>query len=295
MNLNRRYKLTIEDETVLENKLKISRRLSTYLLWGFSLIILTFIAAMLVLAFTPLKRTLPGYLKETERAATEEQHLRLDSILNVYNIHKAYVESIFQALDPTLPEGSINEEKKYITKLSSDSLLPTSQEEREFTELLREKEKFNIASTKVSDAENILFESPHPAAVITEATKDSYTAEIVLPYKANVSAMAEGKVISLASSLKYPGSYEIIIQHPKGFLSKTGSIGMPMVSPGDYVSPGEIIGSTVTASGRNIDLIIVELWHNGDRLIPSRFLYDKPEPTLLKVNPVVAKNNIRQQ
>lgn len=272
MNFRHRYKLTFEDETNLENKIKVSWKLPVYLLCIFGLLILILGTSIIILAFSPLRNTLPGYLKESERAATEEQHLRLDSVLLVYEINEAYLNNIYNVLEPVDYENPGIIDKKDATALTADSLLPVSKEEREFIEYIRERDKYNIASSTGAEKENMIFDFPHSSAIISEATKDSCTADIIIPHDGEVSAIAEGKVISISSSPWTSGGFEVIIQHPKGYLSKSGRLGNPMVRPGDHVSAGQIISSTSSVSGRRKDLITLELWHNGERLIPARYL-----------------------
>lgn len=272
MNLKHRYKVSIDDESNLENKVKVSWKLHSYIICLIGLLSIVIIIAMALLAFSPLRNYLPGYLKESERAATEEQHLRLDSVLHIYDINEAYLDNMFNALDPVIDVNQEISDKKNTPLLSPDSLLPASLEEREFMEYIRERDKYNIASSVGLELETIMFEQPHTAAVITEGSKNSYTAEFILPHGAYVSAVAEGKVISIGTTPHTAGGYDIIIQHPKGFLSKCSRLGKPIIKQGDHVSTGQIISATTSESGRMRDKITLELWHNGDRLIPSRYL-----------------------
>ena len=290
MNLRHRYKITFEDETTLEHKLKVSWRPYAYILCLILFLAIAVCLAILVLAFTPLRNTLPGYLKESERAATEEQHLRLDSILQVYNINEAYLSNIFNALEPVVTDETLLQQHRQTMLLTPDSLLPASEEEKEFIEAIRERDKYNIANSAGNAPENLVITPPHPAAIVSEDSQESFTAEIILPHGAFVSAVAEGKIISVASSPRTAGGFEIIIQHPKGFLSKSGRLGKPMVRPGDHVSTGQIISATSSQSGRRGDFITLELWHNGDKLIPSRYIKTITGNQSGSVSP--ARNNI---
>ena len=271
MRLNKKYRLTLEDESSLEKRLNFSAR---FPIWIFIIIALTVFAGALgifVVASTPLKNYLPGYLKESERTATEEQHLRLDSLSKVYEINEAYISSILFALNP--PDSVQNNEiRKAVTPLALDSLMEASPEERKFMEEIRERDKYNIQYTSPAAAQTLMFGSVSKAAVISEDSKDKYQADILIPVGAPVTTEAEGKVISVASSPRASGGYEVIIQHPKGFLSKSSRLSNLMVSPGDRVAAGQIIAEGSAKAGLNSNHIIFELWHDGDPLIPSRYL-----------------------
>lgn len=271
MNLNKKYRLTLEDESSLQKKINFSATTPWVLLIGVALFIIIGALGTFIFLSTPLKNYLPGYLKESERTATEEQHLRLDSLSHVYEVNEAYINGILNALNP-----SINEEKDKMernpTPLSVDSILPVSEEEKNFMENIREREKFNISYASPAAAQNLMFGSVNKSAVISEATKSKYQAEIILPAGAPVSTIAEGKVISIASSPKAAGGYEVIIQHPKGFLSKSSRLSNLTVRPGDRVAAGQIIALSTQKPGMKENHMIFELWHDGDPLIPSRYL-----------------------
>ena len=271
LNLKRKYRITVEDETTLENKLKVSWKLYFFIVAAVGFFFLAILISIILLSSSPLRNSLPGYLKESERAATEEQHLRLDSLLQIYEMNEAYLTSVFNALEQVQPNDSLSQKRVMVTA-STDSLLPTSEEERKFVETIRERDKYNIAVASPVDAEILMFGSVHDAAVISEKSTNSLIAELIIPHGEPVSAVAEGKVISIASSPRAAGGYEVIIQHPKGFLSKSGRLAQLLIRPGEHVTSGQIIGSTSSSTGRKADVITFELWHNGDKLIPSRYL-----------------------
>lgn len=271
LRLNKKYRIVIEDESSLEKKLNFSAKFPLLILLLIAFTIIAGAFGIFILASTPMKNSLPGYLKESERTATEEQHLRLDSLVKVYEINEAYINGILNALNPTEERHETTTDKKP-TPLSIDSLKEISPEEREFMEKIRERDKYNIAYTSPAAAQTMMFGSINKSAVISEDTKDQYRAEILLPAGATVSAVAEGKIISVASSPRVAGAYEVIIQHPKGFLSKSSRLTHLMVRPGDRVTSGQVIATGTANTGTREDHINFELWHDGDPLIPSRYL-----------------------
>lgn len=227
---------------------------------------------MFILASTPMKNYLPGYLKESERTATEEQHIRMDSLVKVYEINEAYISSILNALNPSEKDNLRTRMDRKPTPLSLDSLVAASEEEKKFMERIRERDKYNISYTSPAAAQTMMFQSVNNSAIISEKSKNKYQAEIILPSGGTISSIAEGKVISIASSPKASGGYEVIIQHPKGFLSKSSRLSNLRIQPGDRVAAGQIIAEGTSSSGQKKNHIFFELWHDGDPLIPSRYL-----------------------
>ena len=271
MRLNKKYRITLEDEASLEKKVNFSARFPVFILLIIAFTIIAGAFGIFILASTPMKNHLPGYLKESERTATEEQHLRLDSLAKIYEVNEAYINGILNALNPKEIGAETRMEKKY-TPLSADSLLPASDVEKEFMERIRERDKYNIVYTSPVAAQSLMFGAPGKGAIVSHDYTDKYQARILLPAGSPITAVAEGKVISMASSPKTSGGYEVIIQHPKGFLSKTSRLSNLIVRPGDHVAAGQIIASGAVKDGMKDNFIIFELWHDGDPLIPSQYL-----------------------
>ncbi|MCH5228411.1 MAG: M23 family metallopeptidase [Muribaculaceae bacterium] len=271
MKLNKKYRITLEDESSLEKKLNISARTPWLILLLIGLTVLAGAFGIFILASTPMKNYLPGYLREDQRTATEEQHMRLDSLEKIYNVNEAYIKGILAALNPV---DSVAKETagRNPTPLYADSLISASPEEKTFMENIMERDKYNISYNSPAAAQTMLFGSVNKAAVISQESKGKYQAELIVPSGAPVSTIADGKVISIASSPKTSGGYEVIIQHPKGFLSKSSRLTNLTVQPGDRVAAGQVIALGTAKGGMKSNRVLFELWHDGDPLIPSRYL-----------------------
>lgn len=262
----------VEDQSSLQKRINFSIAFPWLLLLIIAIVIITGAFGIFILASTPLKNFLPGYLKDSERTATEEQHLRLDSLVRVYEVNEAYINGVLNALNPVEDLKNNAGENKKTFPLETDSLMPASDVEREFMENIRERDRFNITYASPAAAQTMMFGSVNKNAVITEESKNKYQAEIILPAGASIATIAEGKVISVAASPSASGGYEIIIQHPKGFISKSSRISNLMIKPGDRVMAGQIIATSTYNPGMKNNHMFFELWHEGDPLIPSRYL-----------------------
>lgn len=270
LSLKKKYRITVEDESSLEKKVDFKTTFPFLLFFLFIIIVLIGGLSVFLLTATPMKRFLPGYLKESERTATEQQHLRLDSLIHVYEVNEAYVNNIMNALNPTV-DTTKNSIDRTPTPLSPDSLMPISKEEQNFMEEIRERDKYNIGYIPPTSS-TLIFGSVNRDGIVTENSKNDFKADIVIPAGSSVTSVAEGKVISLASSPRNSGGYEVIIQHPDGYLSKTGRLTNLVVKSGDRVMAGQIIALSTTKSGTKSDHVSFELWHDGDPLIPSKYL-----------------------
>ena len=273
MARNRRYKVTVEDESRLENVVQTSAPLSTYIVWCAVAVILLMTFGVLLLGFTPIKTLLPGYLKASERSATEEQHLRLDSLLEVYDANELFIANLQNVLNPkNLDLSAESFKNESAVSLSPDSLLPVSPEEMTFAEEMREKEKYNINISAPLAAESMLFVPLSNESVVTDSSKNLPEAEVVLAKGSSIGSIADGKVISLSKSLDKKEGNSIIIQHRKGFLSRISHLGTIMVKPGDEVIAGQTVAHSMQPSPDNKNSVYLEIWHNGNKLIPYQYI-----------------------
>lgn len=269
MKLRRHFKLTVEDESTLENRLTVSASMLKWVLSGVVVLLSAMICGAFLLLISPAKRLLPGYLKESERAASEMQHLRLDSLRNAFLNNERYIDNVMEILEgnPISPDSTAR-----VPSSGSDSLLPPSAEERRFVSLVRDREKYNVSVIAPLAAESMMFNPLNDESIISQASKGKKKAEVVLASGSTVAAIADGRVISVSQSVREGGGSAVIIQHPKGFLSRCSRLGSVLVEVGDEVSGGQIIAVQNSANALKEEIVTVELWHNGTPLSPSDYI-----------------------
>ena len=226
------------------------------------------------MAFSPIKSLLPGYLKASERSATEESLMRLDSLYDVFDTYKTYVDNFRDIMNDNLSEVKKNEivttaatEKKY----ALDSILTMDAEEEAFMTYMREHERFDATKVAPLDAETINFGSACGNGIISDNTKESIKAEFITEKDGEVGAMADGVVIAVSTSNDKLELSSILIQHKKGFLSRYSHLITPLVKSGDKVISGQVIGMAAIDTNDKTKKIFIEMWHNGNRLIPYEF------------------------
>ncbi len=271
MKRHPKYLLKLEDESRLSCIFNI--KLTRFGMWAAGILFLAvmFLFAGIFIIATPLKTLLPGYMKQQERTATEENILRLDSIQAVYETNQAYIENFVKALDTErIPNDSILMVGE-TRELSSDSLLPASPLERKFVNAMEERERFNISVLAPLAAEDMMFSPVAESGIFTIASKDSTRGEILIGGDEPVLSISDGSVLASYYSPAEKG-YVILVQHAKGFVSSYEGTGNPMVSAGDMVLAGQMIalGPKPDAKGRRI--VAVMMWHNGISLKPFEYI-----------------------
>ena len=270
-------KITVEDESRLEKILQI-RSTKVLLILFFSVFLIVIMGlGVFFFAITPVKKILPGYLSESERFSTEEQHLRLDSLTEVMAANSAFLDNFRKIINndrDTVISTQAQSSKGELNSMS-DSLSEISPEEKAFLNNMREREKYNAKYIAPIVAEGIRFFPVNNESIISQSTRNSHKAEIILPKDSYIATIADGIVLAVSSSFDKDELESVIIQHPKGFVSRYSRLGSCIVKPGDNVTAGQVIGlENKTLSSKHIYL---EMWHNGSSLIPFYYFNDASE------------------
>ncbi len=286
MRRKSRYKITISDEARLHDL--GSFRLSGWKLGVItaSVIVVAVALGALVVMLTPLRMMLPGYLGRDERLKAEEAILRLDSISRSESQTRAFLDNLLAVTDTD--RAPLDSLKAVGGRMQgrADSLLDASPTERKFVEMMREREKFNISVLAPLAADGMMFYPLSEEGVITSQSLEQTRAVFVVPVSAPLSAIADGTVITVS---RLPNdTYDVVIQHPKGFLSRCSGMGMALVEPGSKVTGGQVIGLQ-NRSGRRSE-IALEMWHNGEPLVPAQYVrsdtHIPAEPSILAGDPM---------
>ena len=281
MKNKRKYRISVEDETRLEKVVEISATPARI----YSAVIVSLLLIMAVGAFvaflTPIRTLMPGYLKASERAASEMQLLRLDSLRLAYEKNSAFLLNMMDVIDQRATSHTAKidtTDRKVAEDISPDSILIASEEETRFVNMMREREKYNISVVAPLAAESLMFSEINGESVFSESSKTQTLAEVIMARGSSVASVADGTVIAVSQTIRDGGS-TVIIQHPRGFLSRISRLGTVFVAPGDNVKGGQIIARANRGNARRGEVIHIELWHNGDPLVPFEYIGDRDAMT----------------
>lgn len=201
--------------------------------------------------------------------------MRLDSLQLAHQHNEAFMANIMNVIDTDRENATFSPaDVKNTVDAISDSIMPTSQEEMSFATMMRARDKYNISVIAPLASESLMFTPVNEESIITDDSKKSTKAKVILSRQTPVSAIADGTVISISQSIREGGGIAVIIQHPKGFLSRCSRLGTVLIEPGDKVSGGQIIALTGSGNARKNELINIEMWHNGTPLVPYEYLGD---------------------
>lgn len=230
------------------------------------------IVGYLVVLLTPLKTLIPGYFRESQRAASEQALLRVDSIREAYQRNEAYVTNLRrildtdrQAMEPQAVSAGVS------PAIAADSLLPASPRETAFVRMMQEREKFNVSVVAPMAAEGMLFYPVTDEGIISAASRESRRACVLLPAGGSVMAVADGVVIAVYPDRSGSG-YTMLLQHDNGFVSRYAGLGTPLFAESETVPGGQVLCLSPAGRSGSPSEVTVELWHDGISLKPYSYI-----------------------
>ena len=272
-NIKFKYKISILNENTLEEVagLHVSKLNGLSVL----LVILTvlFVIAAAIIAFTPLRNYLPGYMNSDIRRQIVENALSLDSLRAVADRQNLYIMNIQDIFSGSIRVDSVANIDS-LTTAREDSLLERTQREEEFRRQYEEAEKYNLtAIASQPKAEGLIFYRPTRGMISSsfDADKRHFGTDIAATPNESVLAVLDGTVVF--SNYTAETGYVIGVQHNQGYMSIYKHLGSLLKREGDKVKGGEaiaLVGNTGTLStGPHLHF---ELWDKGRAVNPENYI-----------------------
>ena len=281
--LQHQYRLVVmNDETFEEVGSYRLTWMNVYIaLSVFLVLIITII--ILLFAFTPVKRYLPGYTTTTKNGDLYKIEKRIIALEKEVNAREIYLKSVRNALTNNVEynvEKTDGEEDGNQLAESSKEKIETNAEDYQ---LRREVERGKFAGNDGEITSNIgtvnrsidqMFFIP-PLKGTTSAgfrpDKKHYGIDIVAPRNTAIKAVADGVVIT--SDWTYDTGNVIAVQHENNIISFYKHNSVLLKKVGSFVKAGEavaIIGNTgELTDGPHLHF---ELWYNGNPVNPAEYV-----------------------
>lgn len=271
MKARKKYRITIEDESRLRQIISVSARPYKYCMGIVITLLAILVVAIMLIAITPLRTMLPGYMKATERTAAEQSLLRIDSISDTSEATEKYLANIMTVLntdrapsDSVMTTGSFNE-------LPPDSLLPASPREKEFIKQMNDREKFNMSILAPIAGEQLRTYPVANGAILDEKSQNETKTRILTPKGSPVCALSDGRILAVQTTSPEKGS-SIVIQHDNGFATRYSHLGTPTVSIGDHIDGGAVIALGTEGGALRPGTFFLEMWYDGTPIPPGKYL-----------------------
>lgn len=272
-NFKFKYKLTIINENTLEEVvgLHVSK------LNGVSVLLcavtVIFLIAATIIAFTPLRNYLPGYMNSEVRELVVANALRVDSLQQLLNRQNHYImniQDIFSGKVSTDTVSSIDS----LTMVRSEELMERTEAEELFRKQYEESERYNLTTMDNAPlTTGLVFYRPTRGMISSEfdANKKHFGIDIAASPNESVLSVLDGTVILSAYTAET--GYVIQVQHAQNIVSVYKHCGSLLKKEGDTVKAGEAI-ALVGNTGENTTgpHLHFELWSKGRALDPSKYI-----------------------
>jgi len=277
--LRDKYRLVIMNNETYEERLSFRlSRLNVFLL-TVSLAIVLVTLTIFIIAFTPIREYIPGYMDVSipgklyrleQRADSLEKALRAKDIY-LYNIRsiiegREIADTIVQELDTGMSYGNIT-----IESSPEDSMLRAEYDaQTQYNLFFYESEDLYDGTIKLSD---IVFFTPVEGIIINRfnLVEKHYGIDLATSEESTVNSVLDGTVIF--SDWTTETGYTIAIQHGGNFVSFYKHNSVLLKAAGSFVKAGEPIAisgdSGEFSSGPHLHF---ELWHNGTPVDPEEYM-----------------------
>ena len=272
-NIKFKYKLTIINENTLEEVVGIRVSKLNGLSVLLSVLTILFLIAAIIIAFTPLRNYLPGYMNSEVRNQIVANALRVDSLQQLVERQNLYIMNIQDIFSGKVRVDSVRS-MDTLTTLRKDSLMERTKREEEFRRQYEEAEKYNLTSiTSQPNVNGLIFYRPTRGMISAhfDAEKKHYGTDIAANPNESVLATLDGTVI--LSTYTAETGYLIEVQHNQDFVSIYKHCGSLLKREGDKVQAGEaiaLVGNSGTlTTGPHLHF---ELWNKGRPVNPEKYI-----------------------
>jgi len=277
--LRHKYRLVILRDESFEERLSFRlTRMNVFILTGLVSIILIFFTSIII-AFTPLREYIPGYMDINLAKNIYELQRKADSLEMIVSSNHWYISNIRQVLKGEISADSAR--NKSTATLDYDTITmrrsaADSQLRKEFEHhdqyrlyYYEDGEYFKNAA----ESSEYLFYPPIRGIVTSkfDLREGHLGIDIVAKQNESVKSVLDGTVLFVGWTVE--NGNVIIVQHQKNFVSVYKHNSVLLKQNGDFIKAGDpiaIIGETGNlSSGPHLHF---ELWYNGTPVDPETYM-----------------------
>ena len=264
----KRFRLSFVNENTFNEVWTVKITLVQVIIAVAAIIVAMWCIISTLIVATPIKTLLPGYLKGSQRQEYVINNMRIDSLFTKVSITNSYISNLTDILTDDIDTTTIIPADTVRQIIPVDSIIGTSDREKQFVRQFEAREKFNLSVLSPIIAEGMTFIPPVNNAAVSDNNTNNTCITLITPHTAPISSIYEGTVID-CYYLSASGN-TVTIQHPNGFISKVTGISEPFVGKGDKVKGGDRIGLVI--NNRKKHSLTFELWRNGTPLNPLDYI-----------------------
>lgn len=228
-----------------------------------------------LLAFTPLRSTIPGYPSAQTKFDAIQNALRIDSLENIVNQWDLYTQNLARVInggEPVNIDSLINASRG--SRLAGMDAEELAGRDSVLRQTVQEAEQFSISS---GSDKQMPIEGMHFFTPLSGVVSQGYD-QLLHPY-IDITAPAGSVVLSvLDGTVIFAGwndesGYTIQIQHSNDIVSIYKHNQKLLKKTGEKVSAGSaiaLVGNTGTLTTG--DHLHFELWYKGDAVDPTKYI-----------------------
>ncbi|MFM9985455.1 MAG: M23 family metallopeptidase [Flavobacteriales bacterium] len=271
--LKSKFRLTVLNEKTFEEQFSYSLTpMNLIIMLGGFLVVFGALFYALI-AYTPVKRLLPGYTDQTFNTEAMEARMRVDSLLEVSRQQDRFIKDLRVILSGGTLSNAADTGNKEMQ--SADLNYSTSGVDNTLRQQLSEQDRYNLTleEEKGNSKKGFLLFKPVNGTVSNGFNPQTghYGVDLVAPKEDPVKAVLDGTVI--VASFTADGGNVIQIQHANNFISVYKHNSVLLKKTGDQVKAGESI-AFIGDSGDHSEgpHLHFELWENGMPVNPVEYI-----------------------
>ena len=232
-----------------------------------SFIVVLFAIVYALLAYTPLRTSIPGYPNAHTKRAAIQNAIKIDSLEDVISRWELYSENILRVIEgeAPLPVDSVLRLADAAVAESHDPAF-LAQRDSTLRDLVNKEEQFGVSDReeRMLPIEGLHFFTPLKG-VVSEGFENVLHpfVHITAPANSVVMAALEGTVIF--SDWNDESGYTIALQHQGDLVTVYKDNQKLLRKTGDRVPAG----ASIALAG---DHLHFELWHRGEAVDPSKYI-----------------------
>ena len=281
--LRHTYRLVVMNNETFEEIGSYRLTLMNVYIFLSTIVVVVALFVILVIAFTPVKKYIPGYGDVSANEELNRLNLELEELEKLQKGHESYFNNVQRMLVGDVQKA---EDVPETTPISPDSLLEADDpqfaevdeqirkevEQQEIGEVARQSRTTNFSPRSVP-LEQLFFTPPLTGEISAGfmPDKNHYGIDVLAPKNTAVKAAMDGYVFLSDWTLETGNT--IGIQHSNSIITFYKHNSENLKKAGSYVKAGEavaIIGNTGTLTdGPHLHF---ELWHKGKAIDPVDYI-----------------------
>ena len=273
---SRKYKISLVEQS--SQRMLWQRNFTTTLLWlsGIAVVLIGAALVWCLIAFTPLRTTIPGYPNARSRNIAVQNALKIDSLENLITRWDLYAENLRRVVAGEQP---VNIDSVLLAKAAADSVAADASVLARRDSLLRqtvsEAARLGQGETHSIPIEGMHFISPVKGVVSREYEPIHHPyIDVSAPAGAPVMTVLDGTVIyagwndetGYTIGVQHPGDVVTFYKHNQKLLKTVGE----KVTAGTTIAlVGQSGSKAETDAGEHLHF---ELWYGGEPVNPTQYI-----------------------